>query len=152
MYKRQIASLEADLDGSEYSAHFQVYQGILFKKVEGGERDWRLVIPEGLIDRIIWDCHIRYGHFGAKKCTNVLKESCVFKNMERRVRRLLRGCDLCQRSKVVNYHVEGELNFNKVERPFDLVTVDLYGPLPKGRGGVMYVFIVLDTFSKFVNI
>ena len=38
-----------------YSTRFQVYQGILFKKVESGERDWRLVIPEGLVDKIIWD-------------------------------------------------------------------------------------------------
>ena len=76
------------------STRFQVYQGILFKKVESGERDWRLVIPEGLVDKIIWDCHIRYGHFGARKCANVLKESCIFKNMERRVRRVLRVCDL----------------------------------------------------------
>ena len=39
-----------------------------------------------------------------------------------------------------------------MERLFDLVAVDLYGPLPKGRGGVMYVFVVLDTFSKFVKL
>ena len=68
------------------------------------------------------------------RCVSVLKESCIFKNMERRVRKLLRGCDLCQKSKVVNYRVEGEMNFIKVERPFDLVAVDLFGPLPKGRG------------------
>ena len=60
-------------------------------------------MPDGLADRIIWDCHLRYGDFGAKKCVNVLKESCVFKNMERQVRKLLRGCDFCQKSKVVNY-------------------------------------------------
>ena len=30
-----IVSLEAEVDGSEYSTRFQVYQGILFKKVEG---------------------------------------------------------------------------------------------------------------------
>ena len=32
--------------------------------------------------------------------------------------------------KVVNYRVEGELNFIRVEKPFDLVAVDLFGPLP----------------------
>ena len=52
-------------------------QGLLFKKIVGGERDWRLVVPEGLEEKIIWDCHIRYGHFGAKKCVNILKESCI---------------------------------------------------------------------------
>ena len=57
--------------------------------------------------------------------------------MERRVRTLLRGCDLCQKSKVVNYRLEGEMRCIKVEKRFDLVAVDLFGPLPKGRGGVM---------------
>ena len=71
---------------------------------------------------------------------NVLKESCLFKNMERRVRTLLWGCDLCQKSKVANYQLEGEMKCIKVEKPFDLVEVDLFGPLPKGRGGGMYIF------------
>ena len=57
----------------------------------------------------------RYGHFSARKCANVLKESCIFKNMERRVRKVLRVCDLCQKSKVVNYRVEGEMNYIKVD-------------------------------------
>ena len=39
-----------------------------------------------------------------------------------------------------------------MERPFDLVAVDLYGPSTKGRGGVVYVFVVLDTFSKFIRL
>ena len=39
-----------------------------------------------------------------------------------------------------------------MERPFDLVAVDLFGPLPKGRGGVMYIFVMLDTFSKYVRL
>ena len=60
-----MVSLETEVEGSEYNERFQVYQGILFKKVDGGERDWRLVIPEGLVDKIVWVCHIRYGHFGA---------------------------------------------------------------------------------------
>ena len=52
-------SLESDSYELGYSRYFQIYQGSLFKKVEGGERDWRLVIPEGLVDKIIWDCHFR---------------------------------------------------------------------------------------------
>ena len=111
-----IESLENELSRSEYSQYFQVYNGLLFKRVVGGERVWKLVVPEGLVEKVVWDCHLRYGHFGAKKCVSVLKESCVFRNMERRVRRLLKGCDLCQKSKVVNYRVEGEMNFIKVER------------------------------------
>ena len=47
-----------------------------------------------------------------RKCVNVLKESCLFKNMEKRVRKILRVCEICQKSKVVNYRLEGELNYS----------------------------------------
>ena len=40
---RIIVSLETDIEGFKYNERFQVYQGILFKKVDNGERDWRLV-------------------------------------------------------------------------------------------------------------
>ena len=51
--KKIIASLESDPDNSAFNRYFQVYQGILFKKIVGGERDWKVVIPEGLVDKII---------------------------------------------------------------------------------------------------
>ena len=38
------------------------------------------------------------------------------------------------------------------ECPGDLVTVDFYGPLPRSIGGVEYIFVVLDTFSKYVKL
>ena len=66
-----INSLETELEESEYNQFFQIYKGLLFKRVVGGEHDWKLVIPEELEEKIIWDCHIRYGHFGAKKCVSV---------------------------------------------------------------------------------
>ena len=45
-------SLETEVAESVYNQHFQIYKGFLFKKVEGGERDWRLVVPDGLADKI----------------------------------------------------------------------------------------------------
>ena len=69
-----ITSVESELDALGYRQYFQVFKGSLFKKVEGRERDWRLVIPEGLIDKIVWDCHYRYGHFGEMKCVS---EMCI---------------------------------------------------------------------------
>ena len=45
-----------------------------------------------------------------------------------------------------------ERSIGKVERPLDLVAVDLFGPLPKGRGGVIYIFAVsythLDVYKR----
>ena len=36
--------------------------------------------------------------------------------------------------------------------PNNLVTVDFFGPLPRRRGGVEYIFVVLDAFSKLVRL
>ena len=47
--------------------------------------------------------------------------------------------------------MEGEYNLVAAENPSELVTVDLYGPLPRSRGGVEYIFVVLDSFSKLVR-
>lgn len=37
-------------------------------------------------------------------------------------------------------------------KPGDLVTVDYYGPLPEGRSKAAYIFVAIDTFSKFVRL
>jgi hypothetical protein len=38
------------------------------------------------------------------------------------------------------------------KNPGELVAVDLYGPLPIGRGGVRYLFVCLEVFSKHVSL
>lgn len=40
----------------------------------------------------------------------------------------------------------------KSDNPGDLATVDFYGPLPRSVGGVEYIFVVLDVFSKLVKL
>lgn len=37
------------------------------------------------------------------------------------------------------------------EAPLSLVAVDIFGPVPTGRGGVNYLFVELDTFPKVVR-
>jgi len=34
----------------------------------------------------------------------------------------------------------------------ELCAVDLYGPVPTGRGDVRYIFICFDVFTKFVKL
>ena len=61
-------------------------------------------------------------------------------------------CDLCQRVKAVNYKAEGEYQLVESSEPGDLITVDFYGCLPRSVGGVEYIFVVLDAYSKYVKL
>ena len=57
-------------------------------------------------------------------------------------------CDTCQRVKHLSITMEGEYKLVSSEGPRDLICVDFLGPLPRGRGGVEYIFVVLDAFTK----
>ena len=72
--------------------------------------------------------------------------------MAREVKRFVLTCDLCQRVKYLSIAMERRYQLVNSETPCDLVTMDFYGPLPCGRGGVEYLFVVLDAFSKLVRI
>jgi hypothetical protein len=72
--------------------------------------------------------------------------------MEKTVRKILRTCDICQKAKINNQKQEGLMQHVIPDAPLAIVAVDLFGPLPKSRGGVTYIFVVLDMFTKFVKL
>lgn len=48
--------------------------------------------------------------------------------------------------------MEGPYQLVYALKPSDLVTIEFYGPLPRGRGEVEYVFVALDAFFKLVRL
>jgi hypothetical protein len=68
------------------------------------------------------------------------------------VRKYVSHCDICQRAKHPNRAYEVVKISHLPTKPGELLTVDLYGPLPTGRGGVKYLFVCLEFFSKHVKL
>jgi transposase InsO family protein len=60
--------------------------------------------------------------------------------------------DVCQRVKHPNKAYEIEYLSHLPNEPGELMTLDLYGPLPTGSGGVKYLLVCLDVFSKHVSL
>ena len=54
--------------------------------------------------------------------------------------------------KYLNYRMEGAYEFLRADCPNDLALVDFFGPMPTSTGGVKYLFVVQDVFSKHVKI
>ena len=105
-----------------------------------------------LVKDVIWDVHTQIGHFGANKCTHMIKQSFHFVNLDRTVKDVLKTCDLCQRTKCTLAKLQGELHSILPTEKGQLVTTDIYGPLPKGQLGVQYVIVFLDNFTKYVKL
>ncbi|PNF15702.1 hypothetical protein B7P43_G12473 [Cryptotermes secundus] len=74
------------------------------------------------------------------------------KNLGRKVRKLLAICETCQKVKHPNWKYDVESRPHLPERKGQLVSVDFYGPVPQGRGGVRYLFVCLDVFTKYVKL
>ncbi|KAJ8893807.1 hypothetical protein PR048_006408 [Dryococelus australis] len=74
-----------------------------------------------------------------------MQNFCVFRDMYRTVAKVIGSCLICTQTKAPNRKCTGMMGH-------EIVTVDLFGPLPKGRGGVEYICLVLDMFTKFVKV
>lgn len=144
--RKAVEECEMDSDLSTYRVH----ENILFHRGKQGE--WKIVIPAVPQRSLIEAIHLKLGHPGVFKTHSHLKKFYYWKGLSAQVKQLVTSCDMCQRVKYLSISMEGEYNCVTSERPNDLVTVDFYGPLPRARGGMQYIFVLLDAFSKHVTL
>ena len=114
--------------------------------------EWKLCLPRALVNTTRKSAHEQFGHAGAYKLFAYLNEFFFWRRMKSDIKSYTKGCDLCQRVKFLNYKMEGAYQFLKTSEPNEMVSVDFYGPLPRSVGGVQYLFVLQDLFSKLVTI
>ena len=126
---------------------FLVHEGLLYTY----RSDGRLVVclPKSLAREVIELYHREFGHYGAYKTWRAINRDVWFPNQLRKIKQVVRECELCQKTKNTpdpKYVLEPILP----QGPNDLLSVDFFGPLPKSTGGVQYLLVTLDIFSKYV--
>jgi len=141
-----------DPDRGNIGKLFMEQDGFLFKRKDKEDEYWRLCVPEGIIDELVGCYHVKYGHIGGQRVYDILKDYCIFKGMQKRVKTLLKKCDLCQKAKHDTKKAVGELHPIIPKAPKEIVAVDLIGELPTGKRGMKYLFVVVDTFTKYVKL
>jgi len=126
------------------------YNQMLFKKSNNGE--YQVFVPKSLVQQLVVETHEIYGHCGTYKTYKLLQQNHQFQNMYRTVKRILKTCDLCQRTKISNITARGPTLSLLPEKPLEMVSADLMGPLPRGQGGCKYILAILDLFSKYIKL
>nr|CAI5864426.1 unnamed protein product [Callosobruchus analis] len=129
--------------------YYRLYNGTLYGKGKNSNK-WRICIPSGFIKELVWAYHDTYGHYGAWKTYKSLSVNYIWKNMRTSVKKIIRTCELCQKSKYLNEKMAGPMKSIIPKDENELVAVDIFGPLPTSVGGVKYVFVVLNVFTKYV--
>jgi hypothetical protein len=139
-------------DPATVNDRYLLKNDILYSKNDKAHPYWRAILPRNLEYRVIEYVHTLLGHQGTDKCVHQIAHSFVLKNLGRKVRKYVSQCDTCQRVKHPNRAYEIGSSSHLPAAPGELVTIDLYGPLPAGRGGVKNVLVCLEVFTKHVKL
>ncbi|GKA69579.1 transposon ty3-I gag-pol polyprotein [Tanacetum coccineum] len=90
------------------------------------------------------------GHFGVTKTLQNLQRYVFWPRMHQDVNRFVKGCILCSTSKPSNRKVGLYTPLPVPSRPWESISMDFLGGLPKTRRGNDYLFVIVDRFSKMV--
>lgn len=140
---------------------FKVERGRLYKHVlhslnfkETPEEDqWKICIPEPLRKGVLQKAHDAptAGHLGIAKTIARMAEHYYWPGMFREVAKYVKACRNCQQHKATQHRPAGQMHATNVTRPWEQVTVDLVGPLPRSRRSHTWLLSMLDRFSKWAE-
>ena len=116
------------------------------------DKNYRIVVPDIYVDRLIREIHNVYGHIGSQKVVKLVEEAFYISNLRHKVTKNLARCESCQVNKNWNRSCQAPMKNIIVDKPSKLLSVDFYGNLPTSTGGVKYIFVTIDAFSKFVKL
>ena len=96
--------------------------------------------------------HKSLGHLGSDNFYTETEDTFYFRNFGRKLRNFIAACDLCQRTKHMNWAYDVIEKHHLPKRPGELCAVDQHGSLPTSRGNAKYIFVCYDVFSKYVKL
>ncbi|SAM06102.1 hypothetical protein [Absidia glauca] len=113
-----------------------------------------IVVPAHLVNDMITHYYASKfaGHCGIRKTiAKISSHRLWWSNMQLDVTRHCLACQTCQRIKGKRSHSYHQ-GSTTGEIPFQRVALDYWGPLPTSTRGNKYVFVVLDTYTRFVEL
>lgn len=114
------------------------------------ENAMRIVVPSVLINSILLYGH-GILHHGVSKTRGRIYEKFWWPNVAKDVQNHCISCPSCQASKKSRKKEfdHGKLKLFSCDRPFQIVSIDIVGPLPQTDDGMRYLVTMIDKFSRY---
>ena len=147
-------ALKFDDETRKGVANYALVDGVLFKVKhrKTGEK-MTLCVPRSLREDILYSIHddVFGCHMGVVKTIDKLRERFYFRNMEQFVRNYIKSCKSCLTRKKPREKPTGFLKPIEVGKPFDMVGIDLWGPIKKSASGNKMVIVCTDYLTRYVE-
>ena len=108
----------------------KIQDDLLYKIVNTANK---VVIPDRILIPFVTDIHEAYDHIGAYKTFKIINESFFAPKMLKRIKKILKPCEICQCSKHLTIRYDELVQPILVNKPNE---IDFYGPPPTSVGGV----------------
>lgn len=119
------------------------------------EFSWKEVVPSDFRDTVIAKNHNvpTAGHLGVFKTYKRIALRYYWPGMYTDIVDYVTSCPVCLQYKVQNHATLGEMGRPKqCSRPYQMISIDLMGPLPVTRKQNSYILVITCCFSKFCHI
>lgn len=114
----------------------------------------RIVLPESLIGEVLKASHKLKsgGHLGRERTWKMVENTCYRPGLRNIVNNYVKNCTLCMNKKARSKIQEVEATEIKTANfPFQDISIDILGPLPKTPRGNKYLLVIVDRFSKWTE-
>lgn len=106
-------------------------------------------VPPDLRKELIKLYHQRNAHFGYLKITPEIKNKYNWPKMTLTIKNFVKKCDVCRRNKTRPSNNSGLYHPGKVNRPFELISIDTVGGFSGYGSNKKYAHLAIDHFSRY---
>ncbi|GFX08221.1 retrovirus-related Pol polyprotein from transposon 17.6 [Trichonephila clavipes] len=157
--KKIIDSFESPLKTEEYAnwteRGFLMNQGVLYRYVpDADSAEAQLIIPTAERELIMERHHNdpMAGHYGEEGTFQKIARRYYWTGMRKYISDYIKKCPECARFKATNQKPAGLLRTPVYSQRFEVIAIDLFGPLPQTDTGKQWIFIVEDCATKWVEL
>lgn len=154
--KEIIISLEKQDENSLkwINRSYILNDGILYCYANDDCDEAQLVIPSHERADILKSYHddSTAGHYGTERTIARISSRYFWPGMRSEIAKYVKNCIDCQRFKATNLKPAGLLQTTSSKQRFEVVSVDLFGPLPQTEGGYRWILIVEDVASRWTEL
>lgn len=137
------------------SRGYMMDRGILYRYSPDDEtEEAQLVVPNDSRTEILAKYHDspESAHYGAERTYYKVSKKFYWPGMRNDIKKYVQNCAACQRYKADNQKPTGLLQTPVLSQRFEVIAIDLFGPLPKGPNGETWIFIVEDCASRWIEL
>ena len=113
----------------------------------------QLLVPMVLRREVLINCHDRVtsAHLGVRKTTDKIKQRFYWYQCKTDVQLHIMHCGMCTRNSEPRKKYRAPLGRYQAGCPLDRVGIDILGPLPQTKDGNIYILVVADYFTRWVE-